>query len=283
MPRLVAPPHGVPVGEVHPGECVRGPVLLALYRRIATVPTLWPPNGVAPPVYHLLPRTAVVPILQPDFRRLLLTGFRPHPGRLIVAVEFVEVGQVEAVALGNRRRWACGRRPVAAVVMAYRGSYLDMFGVRNGGKVFKLLLQLSLFEDLRRRLDVAQCAPHRGQAYLCTAAAPIAAVAGAVGVSRGLAVAGAHARGVSDRELRYRSHLSGHPAGQDFASLLLAEAGPGKITPLNKGYNVNDYLVLVQDGVDDHGYKRGQVGLAPNFDDYDDQTASLEDSTNVTC
>ena len=47
--------------------------------------------------------------------------------------------------------------------------------------------------------------------------------------------------------------------------MLLAEAGAGEVTSVDKGDDVDDDLVLVEDGVDDDGDEGCEVGFAPNL------------------
>lgn len=150
---------------------------------------------------------------------------------------------------------------------------------RQSSDVFQLLLKFPLFKNLRGRLNVPKSTSYGSQADLCTAAAPEAAVTGPVGVGCTLALTVAQARCVSDSELCYCSHLAGHPAGKDLASLLLAEAGSREVALLDEGDNVDDNLMLVENSVNNYGYKRGQVSFAANLDDNDDETACLENST----
>ena len=60
--------------------------------------------------------------------------------------------------------------------------------------------------------------------------------------------------------------------------MFLAEARTWEITSVYEGYDVDDYLVFVEDGVYYYGNDRGEIGFATNlYQDYY-ETARLEDS-----
>lgn len=75
-----------------------------------------------------------------------------------------------------------------------------------------------------------------------------------------------------------RAHFPCNPAGEDLAALFLAKAGAGEVTFGDEGDDVDDDLVLVEDGVDDDGDDGGEIGFADDFDEDDDEAAGLEDS-----
>lgn len=74
-----------------------------------------------------------------------------------------------------------------------------------------------------------------------------------------------------------RAHFPCNPAGEDLAALFLAKAGAGEVTFGDEGDDIDDGLVLVEDGVDDDGDDGGEIGFADDFDQDDDETAGLED------
>lgn len=83
---------------------------------------------------------------------------------------------------------------------------------------------------------------------------------------------------VLDGELGHSAHFAADPAGEDLAALFLAEAAAREVAAVDKGDDVDDDLVLVEDGVDDDGDDGGEVGLAGDFDEDDNEAAGLEDS-----
>lgn len=235
-------------------------------------------NSVTPPIDHL---TALWELGQPDLWCLL--WFWPYPWRSVIRVELVEIRQVKTVTIVCRR--SGGRHFVATVTMIVVASAISSPHVLlwERSDVLQLLLQFPLLENLRCRLDIPQRAADRSQADLGTTAAPEAAVTGALNIRGRFAIAGSHTgRCVSDGKLCYSPHLARHPPSQNLSSLLLAEARAREITPLDEGNNVDNNLVLVKDGVDDHGHKRGQISFAADFDDDDDQTTGLENSAATT-
>jgi len=82
---------------------------------------------------------------------------------------------------------------------------------------------------------------------------------------------------ILDGELGDGAQLTGDPAGEDLAALFLAETAAREVASADEGDDVDDDLVLVEDGVDDDGDERGEVGFAGYLDQDDDQAACLED------
>jgi hypothetical protein len=82
--------------------------------------------------------------------------------------------------------------------------------------------------------------------------------------------------GVADAVLRNCAHLSGYPAGENLAALLFAETGAVEVAFDDESDDVDDELVLVQNGVDNDGDHRGEEVAAEDLDNNDDKAASLE-------
>ena len=74
-------------------------------------------------------------------------------------------------------------------------------------------------------------------------------------------------------------HLSCHPGGEDLASLFLAETGAWEVAFGDKSHDVDDDLVLCENGVDNDRYKRREVSFSRYFHQHDDEPAGLEDGT----
>ena len=83
--------------------------------------------------------------------------------------------------------------------------------------------------------------------------------------------------GVADAELGDSTEFPSYPRGENLAALFLAEAGAWEVAFGDKGDDVEDKLVLVEDGVDDDRDDGGEVGFSDDFDEDDDESAGLED------
>lgn len=67
--------------------------------------------------------------------------------------------------------------------------------------------------------------------------------------------------------------------------MFLAKAGSGEVALVDKGYDVDNDLMLVENGVDDDWDDGTEIRLAGNFGEYDNETTGLEDGTALvsTC
>jgi hypothetical protein len=81
--------------------------------------------------------------------------------------------------------------------------------------------------------------------------------------------------------LCHGAHFTGHPGGEDFPTLLFAEARAWEVALLDKGDNVDNDLVVIQDRIDDDGNDGGEIGFASNFHEDHDKATGLEDSAEV--
>ncbi len=80
----------------------------------------------------------------------------------------------------------------------------------------------------------------------------------------------------------YCTHFPGHPAGEDLASLFLAEARTREISFADKGDDVHDDLMFVEDGIDDYRDNGGEISFSHYFDQDYDKASGLENGT-ATC
>lgn len=82
--------------------------------------------------------------------------------------------------------------------------------------------------------------------------------------------------GIANAVLSNRSHLACNPTCENLAALFLAQAGAVEVTFDDEGDDIDDELVLVEDGVDndrDHG---GEKVAAENLNHNNDEATSLE-------
>ena len=84
---------------------------------------------------------------------------------------------------------------------------------------------------------------------------------------------------IADGKLSDRVHLSCHPGGEDLAALFLAETRAWEVAFGDKSHDVDDHLVLCEDGVDNDRHERREVPFSRYFHQYDDEPAGLEDGT----
>ena len=83
---------------------------------------------------------------------------------------------------------------------------------------------------------------------------------------------------VLDGELGDGAQLAADPPGEDLTTLFLVEPAAREVALVDERDDVDDDLVLVEDGVDNDGDERREVRLARDLDEDDDETAGLEDS-----
>ncbi len=81
---------------------------------------------------------------------------------------------------------------------------------------------------------------------------------------------------IADAELRDGAHLPANPVGKNSAALLLTQPRLRKVAKSHKGDDVEDELVFIEDGVDDHWYKRGQEGSRSYLSNEYEQATSME-------
>jgi len=157
-----------------------------------------------------------------------------------------------------------------------------------------LLLLKFVLQDVWRWLDVSQAAPG-SENRISWPSAPEAADAVAMDVARiciGDATAHVHGswlavRGprrakdraihIFDGKLGHRPHLAANPAGKDLAALLLVEPTTWEVAFVDKGYDVNNNLVLVENRVDDDWHDGRKVCFAGYLHEDDNKPTGLED------
>lgn len=76
-------------------------------------------------------------------------------------------------------------------------------------------------------------------------------------------------------------HTSCNPACQNLAALLFTQAGTREVAAGNKSDNVDNKLVLVKNGVDNHRNNGGEEVFALNFHEDDNKTTGLEDGASI--
>ena len=73
---------------------------------------------------------------------------------------------------------------------------------------------------------------------------------------------------IPNGELSHCAHLACHPPCENLATLLLSKTRPREVTLVDKGNNIDNDLVFVQDSIDDDRNNRGEVRLATYFNQY---------------
>jgi len=87
--------------------------------------------------------------------------------------------------------------------------------------------------------------------------------------------------GIPNSKLRHGAHLASDPAGQDLPSLLFAKSGSWKVAFVDKRNDIDDDLMLIENGIHNDWNDGSKIGLPPYFNQDYYKSTSLKDSTSL--